>query len=326
MEAVAWISASKVLVYSFWYLLATLAFISCCRVNDKMTPNSPFEGGTGDVFCTLRRLTRHCLQYGRIKYCFLTLLLFVCSFLGKEQAVTFPLWMLLIYWLAGYSFKDRKVWFSVTPFLLLSLVFGIITILSQSISGSAFSGAGYPVWQRMVYACYTFAEYVLKSIVPFKLSYLYPFPSLPGDPLPSWLLIYPLLLAVLLLAFWRQLVTHKVWAFCLLFFGIHIAVALHIVSLSRFTVVADRYAYMATIGVCLLIAYYAVNFVQNSRKIQKAIFISGFAAYLLYFGIYANLRSRDWYDTDTLKKEVLDLRKERENVTTTYNLLRHFHR
>ena len=103
--------------------------------------------------------------------------------------------------------------------------------------------------------------------------------------------------------------------------------ALHIVSLSRFTVVADRYAYIANIGVCLLIAYYAVNFVQNRKGFQKAVFISGLAAYLLYFGVYANLRSRDWYDTDTLKKEVLDLRKERENVTTTYNnLLRHFHR
>ena len=88
VEAVAWISASKVLIYSFYYLLATLAFLSC-------------------------------LKHGKVKYYLLTLLLFVCSFLGKEQAVTFPLWMLLIYWLAGYSFKERKVWFSVTPFLLL---------------------------------------------------------------------------------------------------------------------------------------------------------------------------------------------------------------
>ena len=267
-----------------------------------------------------------CLKHGKVKYYLLTLLLFVCSFLGKEQAVTFPLWMLLIYWLAGYSFKERKVWFSVTPFLLLSLVFGIITMLSQSSGGSAFNGAGYPVWQRLIYACYSFTEYLYKSVVPFKLSYLYPVPALPGDPLPSWLLIYPLLLSILAIMFWKQIVTHKVWFFSLLFFGIHIAVALHIVSLSRYAVVADRYAYMATIGVCLLIAYYAVNFVQNSKKIPKAVFISGFAAYLLYFGVYASLRSRDWYDTDTLKKEVLDLRKERRNVTTTYNLLRHFHR
>jgi hypothetical protein len=215
VESVAWMSASKVLVYSFFYLLATISFLSW-------------------------------LKNGKLRYYVLTLLLFVCSFLGKEQAVTFPLWMLLIGWLSGASFKSRKVWLGVAPFLLLSLGFGIITILSQTGGKTLFGEGGYPAWQRIVYACYTFTEYFQKLVFPFKLSYLYPFPSVAGDPLPQWLLVYPLLIAILLLSFWRQISTHKVWIFVLLFFGIHIAVALHIVSLSRFAVVADRYVYVAS--------------------------------------------------------------------------------
>jgi len=247
-----------------------------------------------------------------LEYYFLALLLFICSFLGKEQAVSFPLWMLLIYWLAGYSFKNKKLWFTVAPFLLLSAAFGIITILSQT-GGSLFDPNGYPIWQRMVYACYTFTEYFLKSVFPFKLSYLYPFPSVVGEPLPQWLLLYPALLTGLLLAFWKPIVRHKIWIFCLLFFGIHIAVALHIVSLSRFTVVADRYAYMASIGACLLIAYYAVRFINEWKGYRKTGLSLAFGAYLLYFGVYANIRSRVWHDTDSLKKEIRELLKERND-------------
>jgi len=280
VESVAWMSASKVLVYSFFYMLATYTFLNYLKRN-------------------------------KWQYYFLTLFLFICSFLGKEQAVSFPLWILLIFWLTGYSFKNKKLWLAVAPFLLLSAVFGIITILSQTGDGSLFDEGGYPVWQRVVYACYTFTEYFLKSVFPFKLSFLYPFPSLVGDPLPQWLLLYPALLTVLLLSFWKLIVRHKIWIFCLLFFGIHIAVALHIVSLSRFTVVADRYVYMASIGACLLIAYYAVRFIKEWKGYRQLGLSLAFAAYLLYFGVYTNIRSRVWHDTDSLKKEIKELLKER---------------
>jgi hypothetical protein len=281
VESVAWMSASKVPVYSFYYLLATCTFLSY-------------------------------LKHGRLKYYFLTLLLFVCSFLGKEQAVSFPLWLLLIYWLAGYSFKDRKIWFAVAPFFLLSLTFGIITILSQT-GGSLFDQTGYPAWQRVVYACYSFVEYLLKSVFPFKLSYLYPFPSIIGEPLPQWLLLYPMLLTVLLFVFWKQIATHQIWTFCLLFFGIHIAVALHIISLSRFAVVADRYVYMASIGVCFMLAHYGIHFIERWKNWRKKGLIIALATYLLYFGIYTNIRSRVWHDTDSVKKEMRELLKERND-------------
>ena len=185
--------------------------------------------------------------------------------------------------------------------------------MSQSGGSSLIDPNGYPIWQRMVYACYTFTDYFLKSVFPFKLSYLYPFPSVPGDPLPQWLLLYPALLTVLLLAFGKLIVKIKLWIFCLLFFGIHIAVALHIVSLSRFAVVADRYVYMASIGACLLIAYYAVRFIKDLKGCRKIGLSLVFSAYLLYFGVYTNLRSRVWYDTDSLKKEIRELLKERNN-------------
>jgi hypothetical protein len=305
VESVAWMSASKILIYSFYYLLATLAFL-CFLKNrsirhNELDPQSP----TKNSFIG--------------KYYFFTLLLFICSFLGKEQAVSFPLWMLLIYWLTGYNFKNKKLWFVVAPFFILSLIFGIMTILSQTGGNSLFDQSGYPMWQRTVYACYSFTEYLLKSVFPFKLSYLYPFPSVVGEPLPDWLLIYPLLLSVLAITFWKFAVKNKIILFCLLFFGIHIAVALHIVSLSRFAVVADRYAYIAAIGVCFVIAHYTILFINKLNGYRKTVLCFAFAAYLLYFGIYSNIRCRVWHDTDSLKKEIRELLKDRHDFNGTKN-------
>jgi hypothetical protein len=283
VESVAWMSASKILVYSFWYLLASLSFVAY-------------------------------LKHGKLRYYIYTLALFIFSFLGKEQAVTFPLWMLLIYWCAGYGFKNRKVWLTVTPFFVLSLVFGIITMLSQSDGNTIIStDQTYPVWQRIVYACYTFIEYLLKTVFPYKLSYLYPFPSAIGDPLPQWLLFYPSLLIVALIASWKFITSQKAMAFGLLFFGIHIAVALHLVSLSRFAVVADRYAYIASIGACFVLAFYSVKFFRQCEGYKKWGLALALIAYILYLGVYANVRSRVWHDTDSLKKELRELLKERND-------------
>jgi len=281
VESVAWISASKVLVYSFFYLLATLSFLTY-------------------------------LKNLKLQYYLLTLFLFACSFGGKEQAISFPLWMLLIYWLVGNSFKNKKLWFAVAPFLLLSVAFGVITFYANGGMG-LLQKVNYPLWQRIVYACYSFTEYLLKLAFPFKLSYIYPFPSVVGEPLPQWILLYPLLLTILLFIAWKQLVTNKLLIFCLMFFGVHIAFTLQVISLSRYVVTADRYVYMASIGTCLLIAYYAVRFIKEWKGYWKTGLSLAFAAYLLYFGVYTNIRSRVWHDSDSLKKEIRELLKERND-------------
>jgi hypothetical protein len=282
VESVAWMSASKVLVYAFYYLAASYSFLLY-------------------------------LKYGKSRYYAFTLALFVCSFLGKEQAVTFPVWMLLLYWMTGHSFRDKKVWQQAAPFFILAFVFGILTMLSQSDGKSIISQRDtYPLWQRFVYACYAFSEYLFKTVFPFKLSYLYPFPSLVGAPLPGWLLIYPSLIILLAISFGRSVLSNKVILFSLLFFLIHIAVALHIISLSRFAVVADRYAYIATTGIAFALSFYTVRIFRRRKKYRIVVVILS-AVYLLYMGIYANIRSRVWHDTDSLKKEIRELLKERDD-------------
>lgn len=279
VESVAWMSASKVLVYTFFYLLATYTFLLYLK-------NSKF------VF-----------------YIF-TLILFVCSFWGKEQAVTFPIWLFLLL----LFFNRQKSWSLLLPFLFLSFWFGITTMISQGVNGEGIltENTTYSFGQRCIYACYSFFEYLFKCIFPIKLSYLYPFPSQVGEALPAWLLIYPLLLFIPIIIFIKQLSKWPI-ALGLLIFTIHIIISLHIIPLSRYAIVADRYAYISTIGICFIISYYASKFLYN--KFACCFFI----IYILYMGIYANQRTYVWQNTDTLKQELRDLLLQRDNYDIEYN-------
>jgi hypothetical protein len=99
VESVAWLSASKIPLYSFFFLLAMISYIR--YVSSK-----------------------------RLKYYFFTLLLFVFSFGGKEQAVSLSLTVILLDYVLGRDMKDKKIWFEKIPFLLLAVAGGIVTVYS----------------------------------------------------------------------------------------------------------------------------------------------------------------------------------------------------
>jgi hypothetical protein len=70
---------------------------------------------------------------------------------------------------------------------------------------------------------------------------------------------------------------------------------------------------MASIGVCFMLAYYSIHFIGRWKGWRKKGLIITLATYLLYFGIYTNIRSRVWHDTDSVKKEIRELLKERND-------------
>jgi hypothetical protein len=281
VESIAWVSAVKIPLYSFFYLAATLAYIRYINGN-------------------------------RLRYYIVALVLFTLSFGCKEQAVTFPVWLMLLYCIMGYSLKRRKIWFCIAPFFALSVIFGIVTMLSQADAGGGVlsNETVYPFWQRIVLASYSFVEYAVKSVFPYNLLYIYPFPMRIGEALPDWMLVYPALLLIFIVMFWKYL-SRGVLAAGLTFFLIHIAITLHIIPLSRFAVIADRYVYMASIGTTFIVSYYLVQLITAKRGMVKNILIGTSLLTTLFLGVYSNLRCRDWKNTDTIKKEIYELLRQR---------------
>ncbi len=218
VEPVAWVSASKVIIYAFFYLISLNVYISYL---------STYKG----------------------KYYILTLILFALSFLAKEQAVTLPLTLLLLDWYKGRNFANRDIWLEKAPFFILSLLFGLITIESQELqdNGRIF----YPVVQRIPLSIYTFFEYLTKCIIPISLSYLYPFPFQNGEQVPWWMWLYPIALPFLL---WNLCyVKDKLILFGISFFAVNILLVCNLTSLARYSLIADRYTYLASIGACILL-------------------------------------------------------------------------
>jgi len=283
VEAVAWISAVKVLNYSFFYLLATLTYLAY-------------------------------LKKENIIYYLLTVLLFALSFGGKEQALTFPVWLLLVYFILGYDLKIKKIRYQLIPFFLLAAFFGFVVINSAGRNEYNVNDL-YPLWQRVVFGCYSFVEYVTKFAFPYKLLYIYPYPMASGEPLPSWLLVYPPLILVFFISL-KNYLLKKPFVYGILLFLIHIAICLHIVPLSRVAIVADRYIYLALIGLAFIVAYTFSWAIEHWQGWKRNLTISGLICILLYWSVFAHLRSRQWRDSDSIKKEFLEIRKKIVSLRT----------
>lgn len=278
VEAVAWVSAVKILIYSFFYLLAAICYLRYIRTMAK-------------------------------KDYLLTLFLFIVSFLAKEQAVTLPFLLILIDWFGHRNLREENLWVEKLPFFVLSLFFGIITILSQQGGGDA---PVYPFVQRMILACYTLFEYLTKSLFPIGLNYLYPFPILPGESLPIRFWIYPFLVICLVSWLWVNR-KNRLLLFGACFFFIHLLVALNIISTSRQAIVADRYSYISNIGIVFLMAVILVWLKSKWKNTYKwKGILAAFLIYSFYLGGYTHIYSTHWENTEKVKLHINELLKERE--------------
>jgi len=282
VEAVAWMSASKCILWAFFYLLALHTYMSWY-----------YRQRTG--------------------YYLLTIIFFVLSFGGKEQAVTLPVCLLLFDYVMKRNMRSAAVWLEKVPFFMLSAAFILVTFLSQYVNEEGIlSGQPlHPWYQNIAFAAYSMTEYFIKSVLPLRLSYLYPFPNLPTESMPWHYIIYPLVVLFVTIGF-RQYWKQRWIAFGMGFFLTQVTVISNIIPTSRYAIIADRYVYLAAAGVFFLIAWLTDQALQQRPRFKQAI-ITGITVYILALGMYANQRTRVWRDSDTLKKEIQETLKARSD-------------
>lgn len=274
VEPVAWISASKILVYAFFYLAALLLYL-------------------------------HYIEDPRIGKYIGLLALFVASFLGKEQAVVLPLAFLLMDYVTSRKCRVSYLLMEKAPFLILALFFGIVTIISQGAGGNM---PEYSLWQRLLFCGYTLYEYMVKTVLPMNLMYLYPFPVAPDGKMPLMMYLYPLMIlaaAYLVYVFRKE----RMLVFGTLFFVVHLLVAIHLISISRMAIVADRYNYLAMVGPLLVIAYYMCLWSQK-HKMQARIVIGLYFAYLCTYTI---IYQQNWENSEHVKRHVKEIVDSHQN-------------
>lgn len=285
VEAVAWISAVKILIYSFFYLAALLFYLRYIQTNKS----SDF---------------------------LVVIILFICSCCGKEQAVTFPLCLILLDWFTNRNLKSKSLWIEKLTFLCIAFFFGMVTVTAQM----HFNGQAYPLIQRIVLAGYVFYEYLAKGIFPLNLNYLYPFPMNLGDALPYRFYIYPILVLGLL-TYLYTLRQKKILMLGVGLFCVNLLLSLNIIHMSRAAIVADRYFYLSGVGLLFLLAYVLFYLKRKLTNFnwQPRMLIFIYCFYAIYLGGYTYSYSHRWENLDTLKKHMKELLNDRNKNIKTHN-------
>lgn len=279
VEAVAWISASKVVLYSFFYLLGLWMYL-------------------------LYRQTEKKGYFWGVLACFLA------SLLSKEQAVVFVLTLILVDWAIQSNSKavhfliPKKLWIEKIPFLIVGVLFGLITISISIRSGAG--GEAYTFGQRVLFANYSFWEYLVKLTAPYGLSHFYFFPVDPGESVPIRFWFYPMATIgfVWILSEFREHL-NRVHIFGGLFFLINIVLVLHIVRVPREAIIADRYVYLSAVGFFLIVVFVLARwFASLKGRPLKIALITLCSLYLIVIAGYTHKRLDVWQDIDTLNAAI----------------------
>lgn len=275
VESVAWMSASKILLSSFFYILACYLFVFYIE-------------------------TRKTLLYiGSIIY-------FLLAYLSKEQAVTLPLMLTVLAFIYKERNLDKTFFLQITPFFILALLMGCFFVFetkNNSIN-TLTTSATYTWWQRIIFAGYALTEYICKAIVPYNLRFKYYYPSSPTELTPLWLFFYPLLITTIIYSF-RDLFKKPIILIGAAIFLIHIILVLHIIPIDRQHIIADRYMYLSIIGITLPFAYYGITFYhQLKSKKFKYVLTSLFLLAITSFSIESFERTRKWNNSDTIYNDI----------------------
>jgi protein O-mannosyl-transferase len=277
VESVTWISERKDVLYLFFLLAGLITYLR--YIGTKKTGWYIF-----------------------------TLLLFILSCLSKGMAVIFPVILLLIDYLRGVK-RERRLLLEKIPFFLLSVTFGIIAIKTQA--NDAIAGINtFTFFQRIMFASYDAMMYMVRFIVPFKLSVYYPYPSVVdsnGIPLIFYLSPF-ILLGIIAALIYFYLKKEKEIVFGLLFYFVSVALVLQLISVGS-AIMADRYTYLSYIGLCFIAAYLINKAWQSKRGVWASVkypFMIIAITGAVTFSYMSYSRAQVWKNSETLWTNVIE--------------------
>jgi protein O-mannosyl-transferase len=280
VESVAWVSERKDVLYVLFFLGSLVSYQYYLKGNYTL------------------------------KWYLFTLFLFACSMLSKAMAASLPLVLFLVDYVYGRKW-NLKIFLEKVPFILLSIGFGILAIRIQT-EGNATSSDLFSLSSRMLHAGYGFIVYIAKILVPAGLSafYPYPYPMLNSswvlDHTPS-ILYFTLMLTTMLWVALTALVImpgkkDRFFIFGFLFYAATIALVLQFIPVGR-AIMADRYSYLASIGIFILIGA-AADYFYSMKKFRPVVI----SVVLVYAGVLAVMtfeRTKVWKNDETLWSDVI---------------------
>lgn len=275
VESVSWISERKDLLYTAFFLASLIMY-------------------------------NRFLQEDKKSLLLWSVALMLLSCLSKPAAVALTPVLFLLDYYAGKKITMGSI-LQKLPFLFLSLLFGIIAILTQSKSGSMNMVEQFPLMDKFFFVCYGFLFYIVKLVAPIHLSAMYLYPEKVEGLLPMTYYLAPFILLVGILFIIGLKKMRNEIVFGLLFYFFTIAMVIQVVPVGK-AIVAERYSYVPYIGLLFILAKLYLMVKNNefaiTQKVKQALNIV-IGIVILAFCVMTWNRNKDWKDSYSLFSAII---------------------
>ncbi len=288
VESVAWVSERKDVLYALFYLAALCLYIVYIRK----------EKNKRSIYVLL-------------------LFLFLLSLLSKAVAVSLP----IVFFTIDY-FLERKFTFKVIfekiPFLILSVIFGIIAIKAQQAEKAINNSIPTSIINKILNVSYGLDLYLWKLIAPINLSCFYGYRSLNNASSQVLLYLAPVIIFIISIAVYK-IRYRKDILFGLGFFLITITLVLQILPVGG-TIISDRYTYLPYIGFFFILANLSYGLIKNKTERFRFLKLPTIIVLILIMSVCAYLsfeRTKIWHDSISLWNDAIN--KSAYEPRTFYN-------
>ncbi len=302
VESVAW-AAERKDVLSMFFGLASFYAYACYVENSKFS-----------------------------KY-FLCLILFALSLMAKPILVTLPFVLLLLdYWPLGRwqralqkelstpvksrDYSISRLFWEKAPFLLLTIVSSIVTLWAQNKGGTIASMEGASFLTRIMNAITSYVSYLVKTFWPVNLAVFYPYQF----SFPFW----QILTSCFILIGITIVVIYAIKKLPFLFVGWfwYLGTLIPVIGLVQVAsqAMADRYTYLPSIGIAIMLAWGIPLFLFQKLEIRKKILFSVAIAFLCMFAVSTWMQCGYWKNSLTLFNHALQVTKDNYMAHNNFGL------
>jgi Tfp pilus assembly protein PilF len=246
VESVAWVAERKDLLCALFFLLSIITYTNYAR-----SLGSGVRSQESGVSVNAR--TGQNNAFTNKEYLF-ALGFFILALLSKPMAVTLPAVLVILDWYPFHRIRSLKtfwaVFFEKLPFIAVSLISSVLTVLAQKAEGALLSIDVVPLSARLLVGADTLVAYLGKMLWPLNLIPLYPYPKnvslFSGEYFPAVVLVIGVTTACMIYGKKR-----KVWLAAWAYYVVTLIPVLGIVQVGSQSM-ADRYTYLPSLGPFLI--------------------------------------------------------------------------
>ncbi len=277
VESVAWVAERKDVLSTFFALLALWCYLSYARC---------------------QKITSYLLMT----------VFFILALMSKPMVVTLPFVLLLLdYWPLkriqfgqndplvniGTQRSARQLVYEKIPLIALTGISCVVTFIVQQKGGAVALSEVYPLGMRFANALTSYVKYLQKTVLPYDLGILYPYPEAITVPQSTG--------AAILLAgstfFALRYCKRFPWLFVGWFW--YIGTLLPVIGIVQAGVqsMADRYTYIPLIGIFIILSWGLTEFFRY-RHYNRTLL------YAITIGVFSALAIISWRQVSFWKKSI----------------------